>query len=57
MLDRRDFSPIKYQRINKKTGKEVPWDQIVKGYEYQKGEYLLLVMRNCAAPMSRQLNP
>jgi len=42
MLDRRDFSPIKYQRINKKTGKEVPWDQIVKGYQYQKGEYVTL---------------
>ncbi|HEX6435690.1 MAG TPA: Ku protein [Candidatus Binatia bacterium] len=42
MLDRRDFSPIKYQRINKKTGKEVPWDQIVKGFEYEKGEYVTL---------------
>ena len=42
MLDRRDFSPIKYQRINKKTGKEVPWDQIVKGYQYEKGEYVTL---------------
>jgi DNA end-binding protein Ku len=42
MLDRRDFAPIKYQRINKRTGKEVPWDQIVKGYQYQKGEYVTL---------------
>jgi DNA end-binding protein Ku len=42
MLDRRDFSPIKYQRINKRTGKEVPWDQIVKGYQYEKGEYVTL---------------
>jgi DNA end-binding protein Ku len=42
MLDRRDFAPIKYQRINKQTGKDVPWDQIVKGYEYQKGEYVTL---------------
>jgi DNA end-binding protein Ku len=42
MLDRRDFAPIKYQRINKQTGKEVPWDQIVKGYQYQKGEYVTL---------------
>jgi DNA end-binding protein Ku len=42
MLDRRDFAPIRYQRINKQTGKEVPWDQIVKGYQYQKGEYVTL---------------
>ena len=42
MLDRRDFAPIKYQRINKRTGKEVPWDQIVKGYQYEKGEYVTL---------------
>jgi DNA end-binding protein Ku len=42
MLDRRDFVPIKYQRINRQTGKEVPWDQIVKGYQYQKGEYVTL---------------
>jgi len=42
MLDRRDFAPIKYQRVNKQTGKEVPWDQIVKGYQYRKGEYVTL---------------
>jgi len=42
MLDRRDFSPIKYQRVNKNTGKEVPWDQIIKGYQYEKGEYVTL---------------
>ena len=29
LLDRRDFSPVGYQRINKATGKEVPWDEIV----------------------------
>ena len=42
LLDRRDFAPIKYQRINKQTGKEVPWNQIVKGYQYEKGEYVTL---------------
>jgi len=42
LLDRRDFAPIKYQRINKHTGEEVPWEQIVKGYEYEKGEYVTL---------------
>jgi DNA end-binding protein Ku len=42
MLDKRDFSPIGYQRINKSTGKTVEWDDIVKGYEYEKGEYVVL---------------
>lgn len=42
LLDRRDFSPVGYQRINKKTGKPVDWDDIVKGYEYRKGEYVVL---------------
>lgn len=42
MLDRRDFSPIGYERVNKKTGKEVAWKDIVKGYEHAKGEYVVL---------------
>jgi DNA end-binding protein Ku len=32
MLDKKDHSNIKYQRINEKTGKEVKWENIVKGY-------------------------
>ncbi|WP_036166286.1 Ku protein [Massilia sp. 9096] len=42
MLDRRDFSPIGFKRYNKSTGKEVSWDDIVKGYEYASGEYVVL---------------
>jgi DNA end-binding protein Ku len=42
MLDRRDFSPIGFKRYNKNTGKEVSWDDIVKGYEYSDGEYVVL---------------
>src|SRR5262245_43014950 len=42
LLDRRDFSPVGYQRINKKTGKPVDWDDIVKGYQYRKGDYVVL---------------
>jgi len=41
-LDRRDFAPIGYQRINKATGKEVEWKDIVKGYEHAKDEYVVL---------------
>ena len=42
MLDKHDFSPIGYQRVNKKTGKVVQWADIVKGYQYQKGQYVAL---------------
>jgi DNA end-binding protein Ku len=42
LLDKRDFSPVGYQRYNKSTGKVVPWNDVVKGYEYEKGEYVVL---------------
>jgi len=42
LLDSRDFAPIGYERVNKKTGKAVEWSDIVKGYEYQKGNYVAL---------------
>jgi DNA end-binding protein Ku len=41
MLDSRDHSRIRYQRINEKTRKEVPYDKIVKGYPLD-GEYVIL---------------
>jgi DNA end-binding protein Ku len=42
MLDKRDLSPVGYKRYNKKNGKEVVWDNIIKGYEYEDGQYVLL---------------
>lgn len=41
-LDGRDLSPIGYQRINKRTGKKVEWDDIVKGYEVSKGQFVVV---------------
>ncbi len=35
-IDRRNNARIKYKRINTVTGKEVPWDEITRGYEYDK---------------------
>ena len=40
MLRKSDLSPIKYKRVAEADGKEVPWDQIVKGYEYEKGKFV-----------------
>jgi len=42
MLDKRDFSPVGYKRYNKTTGGEVPWNDIVKGYEYEKDQYVVM---------------
>jgi DNA end-binding protein Ku len=41
MLDKKNHARIRFQRINEDTGKEVPWEQIVKGYLYND-EYVIL---------------
>ena len=42
MLDKRDLSPIGFKRYSKTTGKEVDWQNVVKGYEYEKDQYVVL---------------
>lgn len=42
MLDRRDHSRVRFSRVNATTGEEIPWDQIVRGYEYEDGQYVVL---------------
>jgi DNA end-binding protein Ku len=42
MLDKRDFSPVGYKRYSKRSGKEVEWGNIVKGYEYEKDQFVVL---------------
>lgn len=37
-----DLSPIRYKRVAENDGEEVPWEKIVKGYEYEKGEFVLV---------------
>jgi DNA end-binding protein Ku len=41
MLRKHDLSPIKYRRVAEVDEKEVPWAEIVKGYEYEKGKYVV----------------
>lgn len=41
-LHKKDLSPIRYARICLEDGQEIPYEEIVKGYEYQKGEYIVL---------------
>jgi DNA end-binding protein Ku len=42
MLDARDNSPVRYERVNAETGVEVPWKDVVKAFEYDKGSYVVL---------------
>lgn len=42
LLDKRDMSPVGYKKVNKQTGKEVGQGDIVKGYEFEEGQYVVL---------------
>ena len=42
MLDKKDHERIKYKRVNEKSGKEVQWGNIVKGYKMPNDEYVIL---------------
>jgi DNA end-binding protein Ku len=42
MLDKKNMAPVGYKRVNKQSGEEVPYDRIVKGYEYEKDQYVVL---------------
>src|SRR6201996_9180918 len=42
LLRSTDQSPVNYKRVAEADGKEVPWDKIVKGYEYEKGKFVII---------------
>src|SRR4051812_239506 len=42
MLDKKDLSNIRFMRVNENTGKEVPWENIVKGYRLPNDEYVVI---------------
>jgi DNA end-binding protein Ku len=42
LLRAKDLSPVNYKRVAQVDGKEVPWDEVVKGYEYKKGKFVVL---------------
>src|SRR5438105_9982770 len=42
LLRAKDLSPVNYRGVAETDGKEVPWDEIVKGYEYEKGKFVVL---------------
>lgn len=42
LLNSKTKARVRYQRVDEDTGKEVPWNDIVKGYEYDKGSYIIV---------------
>jgi DNA end-binding protein Ku len=42
LLHKEDLSPVKYERVCQAEGEPVPWNEIVKGYEYEKGKFVVL---------------
>lgn len=56
MLDSRDRKPIRFERVNAETGEEVPWKDIVKAYQYDKGNYVVVEEEDirAAAPESHE---
>jgi DNA end-binding protein Ku len=42
LLRKTDLSPVNYKRVAEADRKEVPWEQIVKGYEYEKGKFVVI---------------
>lgn len=56
LMDTRNKARVHYQRINDETGEEVPWKDIVKAFEYKKGDYVVLQKEDvkAAAPESSQ---
>ena len=59
MLDHRNNSPVRYERVNAETGAEVPWKDIVKAFEYKKGSYVVVDkndLKNAAPDSTESVN-
>jgi DNA end-binding protein Ku len=58
LIDSRNAARVRYERVNEETGEEVPWDKIVKGYEYDEGNYVLFSeeeMERASSEMTRTI--
>jgi DNA end-binding protein Ku len=49
MVDSKNHARIRYERVNSDTGEEVPWDRLVKGYEHDDGQFILLTDKELEA--------
>lgn len=42
LLHKEDMSPVKYERVSESGGDPIPWNEIIKGYEYEKGKFVVM---------------
>jgi DNA end-binding protein Ku len=59
MLHARDKSPVRFERVCAREGKPVAWEELVKGYEYEKGRFIVLTkedFRTAALEKSRTVD-
>src|SRR4026209_632568 len=56
LLHEEDLSPIKYERVCQAEGEPVPWNEIVKGYEYEKGKFVVLTDKDFKAAAIEKTN-
>ncbi|HEY8685382.1 MAG TPA: Ku protein [Chloroflexota bacterium] len=59
LLHEQDLSPVKYERVCQADGETVPWNEIVKGYEYEKGKFVVLTdadFKTAALEQSRTID-
>jgi DNA end-binding protein Ku len=49
MLHAQDRSPVRFQRVCAREGKPVAWEELVKGYEYEKGRFVILTKEDFQA--------
>src|SRR5206468_10317998 len=59
MLHAQDKSPVRFERVCAREGKPVAWEELVKGYEYEKGRFVILTkedFRTAALEKSRTVD-
>jgi DNA end-binding protein Ku len=49
MLHAQDKSPVRFERVCAREGKPVAWEELVKGYEYEKGRFVVLTKEDFRA--------
>src|ERR687891_1981620 len=54
MLHARDKSPVRYERVCQREGKPVAWEELVKGFEYEKGQFVVLTKEDLKAAALRK---
>jgi len=54
LLHKEDLSPIKYERVCQADGETVPWNDVVKGYEYDKGKFVVITDEDFKAAALKQ---